>query len=215
MQTITPFLNKKYNIIYADPPWTYKAYSEKGEGRSAKKHYPTMDIEDICNLPVQDIAADDCTLFMWATFPNLLDAFKVIEAWGFSYKTIAFVWVKQNKKADTLFLGMGHWTRSNAEVCLLATKGSPKRLSANVRQVVISHIEEHSKKPDEVRQRIVELVGDMPRIELFAHKQTDGWDAWGNETDKFSKEHSEVTEKRKKHKKLVNLGQISFINFDI
>ena len=105
----------------------------------------------------------------------------MIQAWGFQYKTVAFVWVKQNKKADTLFLGLGHWTRSNAEICLLATRGTIRRKSAYVRQIILSHIEKHSKKPDEARDRIVELIGDVPRIELFARQTTPGWDVWGNE----------------------------------
>lgn len=174
---------KKYNIIYADPPWQYKVYSKKGLGRSAEHHYPTMDIEDICALPVGNLAAKDCALFLWVTMPCLKDGLRTLEQWGFTYKTVAFVWIKQNKKADSLFLGMGHWTRSNAELCILATKGNPKRLSASVHQVIMSHIEKHSKKPDETRERIVELVGDLPRVELFARQKTDGWDVWGNEVD--------------------------------
>lgn len=142
-----------------------------------------MTIDDICNLPVKNIASENCVLFLWVTFPTLLDSFKVIEAWGFNYKTVAFVWVKHNKKTPTLFWGMGFWTRANAEICLLATKGKPKRISAKVHQVIISPIEEHSKKPNEIRKRIVDLIGDLPRIELFARQKTDGWDVWGNEVD--------------------------------
>ena len=174
-------MDKKYEVIYADPPWQYKVYSKKGAGRSAESHYPTMSIGDICALPVADIAAKDCALFMWITFPNLLDAIRVIEAWGFTYKTVAFVWVKQNRVADSLFWGMGYWTRANAEVCVIATKGSPKRMDAGVHQVIMSHIEEHSKKPQEARDRIIRLMGDVPRIELFARQKTQGWDTWGNE----------------------------------
>lgn len=175
--------SKKYEVIYADPPWRFRVRTEKGKGRSAENHYPTMKLEDICNLPVKEIAADDSILFMWATFPNLKEAFDVIDAWGFDYKTVAFVWVKQNKKSDSLFWGMGYWTRSNAEVCLLATKGHPKRIDSAVHQVIISHIEEHSKKPAETRNRIVTLVGDVPRVELFARQKTSGWDTWGNELE--------------------------------
>lgn len=142
-----------------------------------------MNIDDICNLPVRNIASENCVLFLWVTFPTLLDSFKVIEAWGFNYKTVAFVWVKHNKKTPTLFWGMGFWTRANAEICLLATKGKPKRISAKVHQVIISPIEEHSKKPNEIRKRIVDLIGDLPRIELFARQKTDGWDVWGNEVN--------------------------------
>lgn len=174
---------KKYNIIYADPPWRYKVYSKKGLGRSAESHYPTMSLEDIQALPVRDLAAADCILFMWTTIPLLQDCFSVMRAWGFDYKTVAFVWIKQNRKSDSLFWGMGHWTRANAEFCMLATKGHPKRKSAGVHQVIISHIEEHSKKPDETRERIIRHVGDLPRVELFAREKTDDWDAWGNEID--------------------------------
>lgn len=174
---------KKYNIIYADPPWQYKVYSKKGLGRSAESHYPTMSLEDIQMLPVGDLAADDCILFMWTTIPLLQDCFSVMRAWGFVYKTIAFVWIKQNKKSDSLFWGMGHWTRANAEFCMLATKGHPKRKSAGVHQVIVSHIEEHSKKPEEARERIIRLAGDLPRVELFAREKKSGWDAWGNEID--------------------------------
>ena len=174
---------KKYNIIYADPPWEYRTYSKKGKGRSAESHYPTMSIEQIKALPVSELAAPDCALFMWITFPCLYEALEVIEAWGFSYKTVAFVWVKQNRKADSLFWGMGYWTRANAELCIMATKGHPKRESSSVHQIIMSHVEEHSKKPDEARSRIVQLVGDLPRIELFARQSPEGWDVWGNEVD--------------------------------
>ena len=140
-----------------------------------------MNTENICALPIAEIAAKDCILFLWATFPNLPEAFKVIKAWGFTHKTVAFVWVKRNRKSPGWFWGLGHWTRANAEMCLLATKGKPKRISAKVHQIIDSPVEEHSKKPDETRRRIVELVGDLPRIELFARQTTPGWDAWGNE----------------------------------
>ena len=174
---------KKYGIIYADPPWQYKVYSKKGAGRSAESHYPTMSIEDIRALPVGELADRDCALFLWITFPMLLDALSVIKAWGFTYKTVAFAWVKQNKKANTLFWGMGYWTRANVELCILATKGRPRRKSAGVHQVVLAPVEEHSKKPDIVRDKIVTLMGDLPRIELFARQTPPGWDVWGNEVD--------------------------------
>ena len=174
---------KKYSIIYADPPWHFRTRSRKGMGRSADRHYPTMSIEQIKALPVEEIAADNCALFLWATFPNLQEAFEVVTAWGFTFRTVAFVWVKQNRRSDGLFWGMGYWTRSNAEICLLATRGCPRRVSAGVHQVVISHVEEHSKKPAEVRERIAALMGDLPRVELFARQETPGWDVWGNEVN--------------------------------
>ena len=119
----------------------------------------------------------------WVTIPCLLEGLSVLKAWGFTYKTVGFVWVKQNRKADSLFWGMGYWTRSNVELCILATKGHPKRINAAVHQVIVSHIEEHSKKPQEARERIVSLMGDLPRIELFARQSTPGWDVWGNEVE--------------------------------
>ena len=138
---------------------------------------------DICNLPVKDIAADNSILFMWATFPKIPDALEVIKAWGFLFKTVGFVWIKTNKKSNTLFMGMGMWTRSNAEICLIAVKGKPQRINCAVHQVIISPIEQHSKKPDETRKRIIQLVGDLPRVELFARQTPDGWAIWGNEVD--------------------------------
>ena len=184
--------NKKYGIIYADPPWSYQ---NRGTRAAAAKHYDTMTIEDIKKMPVNvaggGIASEDCTLFMWATFPMLKEALEVIEAWGFTYKTVAFCWVKQNRGGAGLFMGLGNWTRSNAEICLLATKGRPERIGRAVRSTVLSPIERHSKKPDEVRDRIVELMGDLPRIELFARETTPGWDAWGNEVEETSQKGAE------------------------
>ena len=172
----------KYGIVYADPPWRYDM--KRGNG-VAENHYPTMSIEEICALPVTDLAARDSALFLWATFPQLNEAFRVIEAWGFKYKTLAFLWLKQNRKADSWFYGMGFWTRSNAEVCLLGVtpgfKAKTQIRAHNVHQIIEAPFEGHSKKPDETRQRIVELLGDVPRLEMFARQRADGWDAWGNE----------------------------------
>lgn len=142
-----------------------------------------MSIEEIKALPVGELADKNCALFMWLTFPCLYEAIDVIKAWGFQYKTVAFVWVKQNRKSNGLFWGMGYWTRANAELCILATRGKPKRISPRVHQIIISHVEQHSKKPDEARDRIIALMGDLPRIELFARQATKGWDVWGNEVN--------------------------------
>jgi N6-adenosine-specific RNA methylase IME4 len=171
----------KYKVIYADPPWHFKVWSAKGEGRSAKNHYPVMSLEDIKSLPVSDIAEDDCVLFLWCVAPLLPQALEVINAWGFIYKTKGFSWVKLNKSGSGLFTGMGFWTRANTEDCLLATKGSPKRIDKSVPQVVLAPREQHSRKPTEVRRRIVRLMGDVPRIELFARDRSPGWSVWGNE----------------------------------
>lgn len=169
--------DRKYNIIYADPPWQYWESGNKNQSL----HYTTMPIDDICDLPVKDIAADDCILFMWVTYPILNEAFRVIESWGFKYSTAAFVWVKKNKQKDTPFVGCGAWTRANSELCLLATKGNITRLDAGVSQIVESPVEEHSKKPDVVRDLITRLVGELPRVELFCRNPAEGWDVWGNE----------------------------------
>jgi N6-adenosine-specific RNA methylase IME4 len=173
--------DKKYNIIYLDPPWSYNDKASAGK-RGAIYKYPTQSIEWIENLPISRIAANDCALFMWVTIPKLNEIFHLFPLWGFEYKTCAFTWIKTNKRqTNTLFTGMGRWTRSNSELCLLATKGKPQRIDASVHSVVMSPIEEHSKKPQIVRERIVQLLGDLPRIELFARKQVNGWDNWGNE----------------------------------
>ena len=172
--------DKKYNIIYADPPWNYRDKALAGN-RGASCKYPVMSTGDIARFPINKITHDDCTLFLWVTMPKLNEVFDLIKEWGFEYKTCAFTWVKKNKVSDSWFVGMGHWTRANAEICLLATKGKPKRVSASVRSVIESPIEAHSKKPDIIREKIVELMGDLPRIELFARQHVDGWDCWGNE----------------------------------
>ncbi len=176
--------DKKYNIIYADPPWRFtKNFNNRGKARSVEKEYPTMCIEEVCDLPIKNICEKDSILFMWATSPKLELAFKVIKAWGFTYKTMGFVWVKKNKKnINTNFWGMGFYTRQNAEFLLIATKGKGvKRLSSSVHQIIETAIQEHSKKPNEARKRIIELCGNLPRIELFARQHADGWDCWGNE----------------------------------
>lgn len=177
-------MGKKYNIIYADPPWKFQAYSPKGSlQKSADCHYSCMQLEDIQNLPVSEIAASDCVLFLWVTFPLLREGLDTLRQWGFLYKTCAFNWVKRNRRAESWFMGLGYWTRSCSEICLLGTKGKPKRISKSVPQICDARIMEHSRKPDEIRERIVELCGDLPRIELFARRQYEGWDCLGNEID--------------------------------
>lgn len=175
--------DKKYNIIYADPHWQFKVWSkDTGLGRSPDMHYSTMEKEDIQLLPVNKITKENAVLFLWVTYPCLEEGLELIKKWGFTYKTCAFSWIKFNKKSNTPFVGMGYYTRANNEICLLATKGKPlKRINKSVKQVVFSKIREHSRKPDEVRERIIELFGDLPRIELFARQQFEGWDCWGNE----------------------------------
>ena len=181
----------KYKIIYADPPWRFKNWSmnelvtrgEKWARKNGRSPYNVMDNEDIYKLKVNEIADKDCILFMWATYPKLQEALETIKAWGFEYKTVAFTWVKQNKVSDGFHFGLGYWTRGNPEICLLATKGHPHRINKCVANLTISHLQEHSKKPDIIRDKIIQLVGDLPRIELFARQKVEGWDSWGNEVE--------------------------------
>ena len=146
-----------------------------------ERHYPTMELDEITSMPVKELADKDAILFLWTTLPMIQEALQVIEAWGFEYKTTAFVWVKLARHSNGIFWGLGYWTRSNVEICMLATKGHPKRVAKNIHQVIISHVEEHSKKPAEARRRIEALMGDVPKIELFARRPARGWDVWGNE----------------------------------
>jgi site-specific DNA-methyltransferase (adenine-specific) len=174
---------KKYNIIYADPPWSYKDKRDKHPRicGGALSHYQTMNLEDIkkLNLPTDN----NCMLFLWATFPNMQEALDVIKAWGFTYKTLGFSWIKTNKKNGKPFFGIGYYTKSNCEVCLIGVKGKPIKISNYVSSVIIAPKETHSKKPDCVRDKIVELCGDIPRLEMFARQKTEGWDVWGNEVN--------------------------------
>lgn len=174
----------KYKTIYADPPWRFDSWSEKGEGRSAVRHYPVMKLEDMKTLPVAGAAAADCALLMWAIYPMLPEALELIAAWGFTFKTVAFTWAKLNRRGQGHFMGGGYWTRANAEICLLATRGAPQRKSKSVRQLIVSPVREHSRKPDEVYARI-EGLAPGPYLELFARTTRSGWHSWGNQTGKF------------------------------
>ncbi|KKK52796.1 hypothetical protein LCGC14_3101300, partial [marine sediment metagenome] len=137
----------------------------------------------ICRLPVAQIAAADSALFLWVTMPMLQHGLRVIESWGFRYVTCVFTWVKQNSSSFGIYSGLGHWTNSNAELCLLGRKGRLKRQAKDVKQILLAPVLEHSRKPPEIRERIVRLLGDIPRIELFARRKFDGWDVWGNEVE--------------------------------
>jgi len=176
---------KRYQIIYADPPWKYNVFSDRPPcaRKPGESYYEVADLIDLVKLPIAELADENCVLFMWATYPALPVALKLIKEWGFHYRTVAFTWVKRNKQSESWFWGMGGWTRANAEICLLATRGNPKRLSKSVHSVIDSPIRGHSQKPDEARDRIVQLMGDLPRIELFARRKVEGWDCWGNEVE--------------------------------
>jgi N6-adenosine-specific RNA methylase IME4 len=182
-----------FRVIYADPPWTFKTYSSKGRGRCADAHYDVMSLEDLEGIrsEIDKYAARDCALFLWATDPLLPKAIDIIEAWGFNYKTVAFYWAKLNKKAsnknftvESFFTGLGYWTRANAEICLLATRGTPKRLSRSVKRLVIAPRREHSRKPDQIYERIETLM-EGPYLELFARSTRVGWRSLGNQIDLF------------------------------
>jgi N6-adenosine-specific RNA methylase IME4 len=189
-----------YGAILADPPWRFETWNKreivgrlngKGTNVAAAHHYRTMPIEEIAALPVADLAADDSVLLLWSCWPLLQDALSLISAWGFEYKTCAFDWMKAHANQIEMFrddadplMGMGYWTRANSEPCLLATRGKPKRLNADVRQGIIAPRREHSRKPEGVHNRIERLVAG-PYLELFARERRPGWDVWGNEVDKF------------------------------
>lgn len=178
------FPDGKYAAILADPPWGFKTYSNKGKRRSADNHYAVMTWQKLVDLPVSNLAAQDCILFLWTTDWILPKALDLIEAWGFTYKTAAFTWVKENRKSPGYFTGMGYWTRANPEQCLLATRGKPGRLNKDVRQLIVAPRREHSRKPDEVYEHIERLVAG-PYIELFARQHRHNWHSWGLEVAKF------------------------------
>ncbi len=174
-------MNKKYQIIYADPPWHFQNFNDETATKYVGNHYSIMKIDDICRLPINQLC-DNGVLLMWVTAPMLPQCLDVIKAWGFEYKTKAFCWVKQNKSGMGIFTGMGYYTRSNSEDCLLATKGDIlPRHDHSISQIVLHPVMEHSKKPPIIRDMIVRLFGDLPRIELFARQKVEGWDSWGNE----------------------------------
>ena len=174
---------KKYQIIYADPPWEYK---ESGSGnRVVDSHYPTMNINDIKNLSVKKISEDKSILFIWVTFPRLEQGLQVIKSWDFNYYGLGFDWVKMSKNGKPSW-GMGYYTRQNTEVCLIGVKKKPNRfkpLVRNILSVVHSERLSHSEKPKIFKDKIVSIIGDVPRIELFAREKTEGWDVWGNEVE--------------------------------
>lgn len=171
----------RYSIIYADPPWAYRD-KLPGPKRGAEKHYTTLTTEVLCGLAVSRLAAADSFLFLWATFPNIIPALRVMEAWGFQYKTCAFLWVKLDRSGKPSF-GMGHYTRGGTEPCLLGIRGKPHVVARNVPGTIMAPRGSHSAKPPQVREQIVRLCGDVSRIELFARNSGEGWDATGLEYD--------------------------------
>lgn len=195
---------KKYKIIYADPPWKYgskELYGDKISGykngqrkrfANIERIYPTLNIRELKKLPIKEIVDKNCVCFMWVTDSHLKEGIELLEAWGFKYKTVAFVWLKKYK-TGTRVLNFAPWTLKSTELCLLGIRGkmSQYKKANNIQQFVEAERTSHSKKPDEVRKRIVDLFGDISRVELFARdngdknlfgeNRMDGWDTWGNE----------------------------------
>jgi len=174
------FPDKKYQLIYCDPAWKYWS----GGDKNASRHYHCMEIDEIKNLPVDQIAEENSVLCMWVTYPILPEALEVMKAWGFEYSTVLFTWVKRNKITNSWFWGCGNYTRANAEIVLLGRKGKGlERKSKKIHQIIDSPVDQnyHSKKPDIVRTRLIELFGDVSHIELFARTKIHGWDVWGND----------------------------------
>ena len=171
-QTTVPFPDKKYSVIYADPPWRYKI---DNTGYIRYMHYPRMKTSEICSLDVRDISEDDSVLYLWSTVPHLPDALEVVKAWGFSYRS-QYVWVKDR-------MGTGWWVRNQHELLLVCKKGkiSPPLPEQRRTSLIESPRRKHSQKPDCVRELLSDLYPDIPKIELFARERFAGWDAWGNE----------------------------------
>jgi len=183
-------LNPPYKVILADPPWQFKNYSDKwhehaDNSRWVGKHYPLMNLDSIKNMNIQSLSDKDCCLFLWGTWCMIEQAFAVMNAWGFTYKTGAFTWIKINKD-ESPFVGLGHWTRQNDEFVLLGTRGNPKRRDTtearSVKKLVFAPRGKHSEKPDEVNKRIETLV-EGPYLELFARRYIENWDVWGGELE--------------------------------
>jgi len=192
MKNLEEYPHRHFKIVYADCPWSFRTWSNKGQGKSATQHYNCMSLDDICNLPVNKITQDDSVLFLWVVQSMLPEAMKVLDAWGFTFKTVAFCWIKMPKswrlgdKRIEPRMGLGYHTRSGMEQCWLAIKGNGyKKVSSSVSQVLHSPLRQHSRKPDEFADSIVNLCGDLPRIELFARETRIGWESWGNEVEKF------------------------------
>jgi N6-adenosine-specific RNA methylase IME4 len=183
-----------FGAILVDPPWGFQCWDGKDKrvaSRGSVTPYGTMEFEDIASLPIAELAAPDCALFTWVVWPTLPEAIKTIAAWGFKYKTCAFAWMKADPYRlfvldEDIYLGLGYWTRANSEPCLLATRGKPKRLNADVRQGIIAPRREHSRKPDGIHERIERLVAG-PYLELFARQSRPGWTTWGDERTKFDR----------------------------
>lgn len=175
-------IDNMYSVILCDAPWGYSDGKNRHGG--VDRHYSTMSTQELMALPVSSLANENCALFLWATFPLLPTCISVMESWGFTYKTLAFSWLKTNKDGSPFF-GGGHYTRANQEVCLLGVKGNVARMvqSRSVHSFIQSQRGRHSEKPNEVRERIVSLLGDVPRIELFARERVPGWSAFGDEVD--------------------------------
>lgn len=172
---------KLYDVILADPPWHFETW---GEGdRNVTKYYSIMATEDICKMFIP--AADNSVLFLWACWPKLKDAFEVIEAWGFEYKTIAWVWVKMNPNGFGFFTGMGYYTRANSEPCLLATRGKPLRVAdKGIQSLICSPVQEHSKKPVDQYRKIAALYPNKTYLEMFARRRhSSEWDVFGNQVE--------------------------------
>lgn len=180
-----------FGTLYLDPPWRFENFSKDPGDRAPP--YPTMPMDEIKALPLVDLVRRDCWLHCWTSGPYLAETIKCLQIWGFRYSSISFTWVKLKRKGEGFHKGLGKTTRKNTELVLLAKIGSPPILSRPDEllvtedpdhEVFISRLREHSRKPDEIRDRIAAMCGG-PRLELFARQKAPGWQAWGNQTDKW------------------------------
>jgi N6-adenosine-specific RNA methylase IME4 len=183
-----------FRKIYADPAWGWRTWNalDKVPHRGAVAPYEPMTRDQLTALPVADLAASNCALFMWTVSSHLDQAIDLGRAWGFTFRSVAFIWIKTDKQGKPR-MSLGRWTRQEAEVCLLFARGRPPRrpkpIGTNVRQVIMAQRREHSRKPDEIRERIDALV-EGPAIELFSRSSAPGWAAWGDEVGKFDAVHT-------------------------
>jgi N6-adenosine-specific RNA methylase IME4 len=172
----------KFSVILADPPWRFDVWNrETGLDRSADRHYETMTIDEICALPIANLTEKDCVLFMWAIWPRIFEAKKVIEAWGFTYRALAWEWIKLNKSGRGVHMGLGYYTRANVEPCLLAVKGNMSVMSHAEHDLIFAPVSRHSEKPIEQYSIIKRLYPEGRRVELFARQQWTEWEVWGQE----------------------------------
>lgn len=175
----------RYDVILADPPWQFEYWNRKTSSKrgTGEKYYDVMSVDAIADHSVSSLLNDNAALFLWTSWPFIDQVFKVIKAWGFTYRTLGFIWVKQNPTGFGFFTGMGYYTRRNTEPCLLGVKGSMPVARKDILEIILSPVQKHSRKPHRQYEIIEALYPDARYLELFARNRREGWDVWGNEVE--------------------------------